>query len=169
MHSQEQIEQALWEFIDGSCSASEVSRIAMLIEQDGLWAETYNELLAVHATIPEAMEPTQPHLRFTKNVMEKIAAAHPAPLPKSYINRTVIRGIAAFFIVTICAILITTLFAIDWSTNTPTSFTAVSNPPAINYKQILSPLSLNVIIGANVLLVLVLLDTALRSRRTQQH
>ncbi len=56
-----------------------------------------------------------PSLRFTKNVMEEIAQYQVAPATKNYINKNVIRGIFAFFLIMISGLLIYFIGQIHWS------------------------------------------------------
>ncbi len=167
MQTKEQIEQQVWEYIDGSCNEAERARIALLIEQDAAWGSTYCELQALHSGIAGATELETPHVRFTKNVMEAIAVAHPAPPRKQYINKFIIKGIAAFFVLTIVAVVAFTLLSIDWSDQE--SLAHQSALTYVHYKDIFSPTFFNAMIGLNVVMVLVLADTMLRYRRRLRH
>src|ERR1700728_4810420 len=101
MEQNEEIEMQIWEFIDNACSQADQERISMLIVQDISWREKFNELNAFHSGTSQSLELEHPSMRFTKNVMDAVAVAHIAPATKKYVNISIIRGIAAFFILTI--------------------------------------------------------------------
>jgi len=91
------IELQLWEYIDGQCNPADNERIAGLIATDRLWSEHYSELLALHNGIAAFAETEEPSMRFTKNVMEAVAATGMARPTRMYINRNIIRLVAACF------------------------------------------------------------------------
>src|ERR1700712_2285015 len=91
-------EALLWEYIDGL--SQQPSAIEKLVAENSEWKAKYLELLDIHQVL-QASEVEQPSLRFSKNVMEQIARYQVAPATKEYINKRIIWGIAAFFIITI--------------------------------------------------------------------
>src|SRR3954465_9654687 len=95
-----EMEQRLWEYIDGISPIEERSVVETLIRENAQWRTLYQELLQVHQSLTD-IDLEQPSMRFTKNVMEEIAKHHIAPATKAYINKKVIWGIAAFFILSI--------------------------------------------------------------------
>ena len=69
------IDDRLWEYIDGLSSPEERISIEKLLDTNQEWKETYDELLEVHRLVhSSALE--EPSLRFTRNVMEEIAKYH---------------------------------------------------------------------------------------------
>src|SRR5579864_9493617 len=116
MNRQQQMEERLWDHIDGLGTAEERSRVDDLIAGDREWQLKYRELLELQQAMnSEEME--IPSLRFTKNVMEEIAHHRVAPAANSYINKNIIRGIAAFFLITIGASLIYVFTQIRFADN----------------------------------------------------
>src|SRR5690349_7833363 len=99
------IEDRLWEYIDGLCNDAENAEINRLIHSDGQWKSKYEELLALQHLI-ESSELEEPSMRFTQNVMEEISKLYIAPATKTYINKKVIFGIGGFFITMIVGLLI---------------------------------------------------------------
>jgi hypothetical protein len=67
-----------------------------LLQNNLEWKNKYHELMEIHQLM-NAAELEHPSMRFTKNVMEKIAQYHIAPATKNYINKKIIWGIAGFF------------------------------------------------------------------------
>lgn len=115
MDTQQKMEERLWEYIDGTASAEERSFIEQLIATNLAWKTKYKELLDVHELMQEHLELEHPSLRFTQNVMEDIAKYQITPAAQSYINKRVIRGIAAFFFLTILGFLIYAFGQVNWS------------------------------------------------------
>jgi hypothetical protein len=97
MDTQIQMEERLWDYIDGLSSPAEQSAIQSLIAENIEWRQKYKELLNMHQLV-DATELEAPSMRFTKNVMEEIARYQVAPATKSYINKNIIRNISAFFL-----------------------------------------------------------------------
>ncbi len=167
--NEEHIEQQLWEYIDGTCSDTERARIAMLIANDAAWKSKYEELQALHAEVLGILELEQPPMRFTKNVMDTITKAHPETAPKQYFNMIVIRGIAAFFIITIGFGLAYTLFTTNWSAPTNSTTTSWYSVPKVNVPTLFDSSFSNVAIAIIVIMGLALIDTALRTKKTHHH
>src|SRR6266850_6504980 len=100
-----QMEERLWDYIDGLSSPTEQSAIEALIAENMEWQRKYKELLNVHQMMHET-ELDAPSMRFSKNVMEEIARLHVAPATKTYINKNIIRSIGAFFLAMIAGFLV---------------------------------------------------------------
>ncbi len=69
MNTHSNIEERLWDFIDGLSSAKEKSAIEQLIESNMEWRSKYKELLEVQQMMSAATELDAPSLRFTQNVI----------------------------------------------------------------------------------------------------
>lgn len=109
------IEEKLWNYIDGTCTPAEQEAIARLIEEDTLCKQKYTELLELNQEFAD-MDLDEPSMAFSYNVMEAIRAEQLAPL-KSTINKKIILGIAAFFVLSILILLGITLSSIKISGN----------------------------------------------------
>jgi hypothetical protein len=160
--NQQNIEQQLWSFIDGTSTSEERSVIEKLLETNLEWKNKYKELLDVHEMLGAA-ELEQPSMRFTKNVMEEIAKYHIAPATKKYINKRVVWGIAAFFITMIFVFLIYGFAQVNWSeatsTQNPVDFSKIDLSKFFNNNVV------NAFMMVNLLLGLVLLDRVLAHKR----
>ena len=108
------MEEQLWSYIDGTCSPAEQQAIARLIAQDETWRIQYNELLKLNQEFG-TIELDEPSMAFTYNVMETIRTENAMKPLKAAINKRIIWGIAAFFIVTIAALVIFALSSVNWS------------------------------------------------------
>ena len=162
MNQQQQPEQQLWSYIDGLSSGDEKIAIEKLLESNPEWKKKYHELLNIHQLL-HSSELEHPSLRFTKNVMEKIALLHIAPATKNYINKKIIWGIAAFFITVIVSFLVYGIVQINWSesgdTKLPLDFARV------DYSKFFNSSIVNAFMMVNVLLGLALLDRFLAGKR----
>lgn len=164
--NQQNIEQQLWSFIDGSSSKEEISAIEKLLESNLEWKNKYHELLDVHQLLKSA-ELEQPSLRFTKNVMEEIAKYHIAPATKKYINKRVIWGIAAFFFTLIIGFLAYGFGQVDWNAQSDTKIPF--DLSQIDISKFFNNNFVNGFMMINVLLGLVLLDRVLANKRKKFH
>lgn len=168
MDTNQNMQERLWDYIDGLSSTAERSAIESLIADNAEWKHTYQELLGAHQAI-NSTELEEPSLRFTKNVMEEIARYQVAPATRQYINKYVIRSIGAFFLLMIAGFFIYILGQFKWSaTNSATLLPEYNiNADRLNWGKILSSSYANIFVMVMVILGLVLLDTYLQRRREQ--
>ncbi|MFI5133461.1 MAG: hypothetical protein ACHQEB_03950 [Chitinophagales bacterium] len=155
------IEDRLWDYIDGISSADEKSAIEKLLDSNLEWKTKYHELLEAHQLMQSA-ELEEPSLRFTKNVMEKIAKYHIAPATKTYINKRVIWGIGIFFITLLIGFLVYGFAQLDWNekgSTLPVNFSKIDISKFFNNTYV------NIFMMINVVLGLFLLDNYLSNKR----
>jgi len=155
------IDDRLWEFIDGQSSTEEKSAIEKLIETNKQWKEKYRELLELHQLV-QSSTLDEPSLRFTKNVMEEIAKYQIAPATKAYINNKIIWGIGLFFITLIIGFLIYGFGQVDWNANDNNLPIDISK---VNYGKFFNNTYVNVFMMINVVLGLMLLDRYLAAKK----
>ena len=162
----EQIEERLWDYIDGQGSPEQRSAIDELIRSNLEWKRKYQELLQVHELVNSASL-DEPSMRFTKNVMEEIARLHIAPATKSYINKKIIWGIGTFFMTMILGFVVFAFFQVNWSTGsgTPDALARYSSE-AVTWSKFFSNTYTNIFMGFNIILGLVLLDMYLQRKKS---
>ena len=169
MNETQNIEERLWDYIDGLSSANEKSKIEKMLESNLEWKNKYHELLEAHQLM-ETAELEEPSMRFTKNVMEEIAKYHVAPATRSYINKKIICGIGGFFIIMITGFLIYAFsqfsFAGGTSPKLLTEYNSTMNK--VNWGKFVSSTYTNIFIMVSVVLGLMMLDIYL-TRKKQQH
>ncbi len=160
------IEERLWDYIDGLSSQEEKAEVEKLIESNLEWKRQYGELLEAHQLMHNHLELEEPSMRFTQNVMEEIARLHINPATKNYINKNIIWGIAAFFIFMIIATVGYGLSQVNWAAsgdaNLPVDLSKV------DYSKIYNNSYTNIFIMINTVLGLVLLDMYLRRKRDRE-
>ena len=156
------VDDRLWEFIDGQSSIEEASAIEKLIETNKQWKEKYRELLELHQLVQSsALE--EPSLRFTKNVMEEIAKYQIAPAAKAYINNKIIWGIGIFFITLFVGFLIYGFGQVDW--NAGGNDKLPIDISKVDYGKFFNNTYVNVFMMINVVLGLMLLDRYLAAKK----
>lgn len=162
MDTQHNIEERLWNFIDGAVTTDEKTVIEQLLEIDATWKAKYSELLQVNDLL-KSSELEAPSLRFSKNVMEEISKLHIAPATKSYINNKIIWGIGFFFIALIVGFLIYGFGQMEWTSGSESSIS--KNINKIDFSKFFNSTLVNVFMMINVILGLFLLDNYLNTKR----
>jgi len=122
-------------------------------------------LLAFNADISKSMELEQPSMRFTQNIMDAVATQHIAPATKKYINKTIIRGIAAFFITILATVF---GYALATAHGSGTSFLPKLNLNNLNLGRYVNSTTMMLFVAVNIVVGLVFLDTMLRTKKTQE-
>ena len=160
------IEQRIWEFIDGHCSPAEKLVITRNLAEDPVWKKKYMELLSVHEMLQQE-ELDMPSMRFTKNVMEEISRYQVAPATKNYINKNVIRGITSFFLIMIIGLIIYFVGQIHWSSNSTGNLIPAFSLDAnkLNWSKMLNNTYVNIFIGINTILGLILFDKYMQGKK----
>ena len=162
MNQEQNIEQQLWAYIDRISSSEERTSIEKMLQSNLEWKNKYHELMEIHQLM-NAAELEHPSMRFTKNVMEKIAQYHIAPATKNYINKKIIWGIAGFFITLIGAFLIYGFAQVDW--NLQDNSKPLVDLSTFDISKIFNNNFVNGFMMVNVLLGLALLDRVLANKR----
>jgi hypothetical protein len=165
MSTQQNTEERLWNFIDGTVSADERSVIEQLVQTDAEWKAKYHELLEVNKLL-QSTELEAPSLRFHKNVMEEIAKLHIAPATKSYINKKIIWGLGFFFIAMLVGILIYGFGQMVFTGGGEESVVS-KNLNKVDFSKFFNNSWVNAFMMINVVLGLVLLDNFLSNKRKE--
>ena len=163
------IEERLWEYIDGAVSAEDRLFIEQLIASNAVWKAQYQELLELQDLLSHRLELDEPSMRFTQNIMEAIGKHQIAPAAKSYINKRIVWGIAGFFICTIIGFLIAVFAQVHWSagSSTDSSFINKINLDKVDTGKFFSSTYATIFMMINVVLGLVALDMFLRRRKAE--
>ena len=161
------MEEKLWNYIDGSCTPEERQAIALLIEQDEAYRSKYEELLQLNAEFA-AIDLDEPPMTFTYNVMEAIRTENAMQPLKAAINKRLIKGIVFFFIFTISAILIFILASIHWSAGSTDVDVHVPVSEYVKLKVLLSGPAMQIFLFVDVVMALYLFDGYLRRRNNNR-
>lgn len=160
------IEEQLWNYLDGTCTPQEREVIEHLIATDETYQQRYEEIKAFNLELQD-IELDAPAMAFTYNVMEAIRTEEAAKPLKANIDSRVIKGIAAFFIVSIVAILVVALASTDWSAGAGNGF----KMPEMRMPSFQSYFSGPVFKGFlffDAVCILYFFDSYLRKRKAQQ-
>lgn len=166
MKHDEEIEMQIWDLIDGNCDETTRLRISALITSDSEWKQKFEELSAMHQNIQPELE--HPSMRFTKNVMDTIVQTKIAPATKKYINPYIVRGIAAFFIISIIFILGYALFTTNWNGTKASSF-SIFNTSQLKLHNLFNSNVIYTFVLVNIVLGLLLIDSVFRKRKMLEH
>ena len=167
MYTQEQMEEQLWSYIDGTVSEEERSFIEKLVATNAEWKDKYRELLDVHDLLNNNLELDEPSMRFTQNVMDEIAKYQIAPAAKNYINKKIIWGIGIFFFTMIIGFLIYGFGQINWAEEGSRNY--VPDMTKVDWSKFFNNTYTNIFMMVNVVLGLMLLDMYLgRKKRKLQ-
>lgn len=164
MDTQQNIEERLWNFIDGTISANEKTVIEDLLQTNAAWKTKYNELLQVNELL-KSSELEAPSLRFSKNVMEEIAKLHIGPATKSYINNKIIWGLGFFFIAMFVGFIIYGFSQMNFSSGQESSLS--KNLDKIDFSKFFNNTWVNAFMMINVVLGLFLFDAYLTNKRKE--
>src|SRR4051812_7513293 len=113
------VEEKIWAYIDGTCSAEDEQAIGLLVKEDEDYRKVYLELSALNKQLA-LTELDEPSMAFTYNVMGAIRAEQAQKPLKTHINPFIIKGIAAFFILLIAAGIAVIFMDTNWSVNSTT-------------------------------------------------
>jgi len=108
------LEQRIWDYLDGTGTEEEREFTKQLINSAPEFRTVYEELSAIHLSV-SSMELDEPSMSFSRNIMEKIQLEPVPGSVKSLIDKRVIYGITAFFLITITALLGVLFYQIDWT------------------------------------------------------
>lgn len=161
-----QIEEKLWEYIDGISNKVERLDIEVLLETKPEWKLKYDELLQLHQMI-HSTELEEPSMRFTQNVMEEITKYHVAPATRTYLNKKIIYGIGGFFVAMIVGLLIYSFAQLDLSSGNTSSGISI-NFSKIEWNKLWNNGYTNIFMMINVVLALMLLDKYLDKRKRNE-
>ena len=164
MKQQPDMEQQLWNYIDGITSIDEKYSIERMLDSNLEWKNKYHELLQTNQLL-KSTELEQPSLRFTKNVMDSIAKYQISPAAKNYINNRIIWGIGIFFIVMIVGFLVYGFGQMDWSSSEESKYKV--DLPKVDFSQFFSNTWINIFMMINIVIGLALLDWILANKRKQ--
>lgn len=156
------IEQRIWDYLDGTCNEQERQKIEHLLATDFQYQTAYAELENLHKDLA-SIELDEPSMGFTRNVMSQVESM---PIPgsvKSLVDKRIIYGIAAFFLVSIVALLAMVFKQINWI-QPVTDALPDYKLPEVNYSFYFNSTYLRLFFFADIVLGLYLLDGLLRKK-----
>jgi anti-sigma factor RsiW len=152
------IEEQIWEYIDGELDAKDREAVAAKIASDPVFASVYVEMLELHQLMA-ATELEEPSMSFTRNIMDKVNLEMPPVSLKTKVDKRIIYGLAAIFLLA--------MVAVSWFAIANSSFSGMQLPTfhfTMNLEQFISPISLQIFLFIDILLALLYLDRLYRSK-----
>ena len=156
------IEQRIWDYLDGTCNEQERKKIEHLLATDCAYQRTYSDLENLHQDLAK-IELDEPSMSFTRNVMGQIASTPVPGSVKSLVDKRIIYGIAAFFLISIVALLAMVFKQIDWVQPVSDALPEYRFPE-VDYSFYLNSTYLRLFFFADIILGLYLLDGLLRKK-----
>ena len=165
MEEETALDRRLWDYIDGNCPESERKTIAQLVSTNGQWQSRYDELMGMHNLLNQ--ETLDTSLRFSKNVMDEITQYQVAPATKNYINKHVIQGITAFFLLMIAGLVVYFIGQLQWTGEATDNLLGKYklDSSKLNWGKLLNNSYINIFIGINVILGLILADKYMEGKK----
>ncbi|SDM48819.1 hypothetical protein [Pedobacter antarcticus] len=158
------IEEQIWNYLDGNCTAAEEHAIQNLVRTQEDWKTAFVEIQSLNLELKQ-MELEEPSMSFTRNVMEKVKL-EPAPISlKTRVDHRIIMIIGGFFVLMIVAVLIYAITLTKTETQISGIHLAFTAPDFSFLNKIQSPGLLRAFLFADLLLGLVYLDRFMRRKR----
>ena len=120
----------------------------------------------MHQLMQGSFELDEPSLRFRQNVMEEIARHQIAPATKSYINKNIVRGISAFFILMVIGFIVSGFAQVNWS-DTSSGVTLPVDFSKLDWSKFFNNTYMNIFMMVNIVLGLMLLDMYLGKKKKE--
>ncbi|MFI5451552.1 hypothetical protein ACHMWN_05285 [Pedobacter sp. UC225_61] len=152
------IEEQLWNYIDGNCTAEEKIEIETKIAVNIQYHSTYQELLAVHNELNK-LDFEEPSMSFTRNVMDKVNLELKPVALKTKIDNRIIYSIGTFFALSIIGLF---MYAVAKS-----NATFEFKMPTLNFdvSKHINATTIQIFLLVDVALGLLYLDGFLRKRK----
>ena len=167
MDTQKNIEERLWDYLNGTLSEKEREEVEQLLRSNQQWQTIHEEIVSFDSLI-RSSELEVPSLRFSKNVMDEIAKIQIAPATKSYINKKIIYSIAAFFLLIIGGSLIYMFTQLDYSAGSGSSIPNLDlSKYSFDWKNYISPSMLNLFFVADAVIGIMLFDRYLNKKKRE--
>ncbi|WP_133779099.1 anti-sigma factor family protein [Pedobacter nutrimenti] len=155
------IDEEIWDYLDGGLAADQKAEIAAKINSDPAYQQVYTELQEVHQLMKGA-ELEEPSMSFTRNVMDQVSLEIAPIALKTKVSKTIIYSIAAFFLLSIMAIMV---YTIANSTLSDESFKVPDLKLPVNTQGFITPTSIRIFFFVDIVLALIYLDSFLRRKK----
>ena len=158
-----EIEEKLWNYIDGDCTAEERTQIEARLLVDGQYQKVYEELLSVNKAL-EHLEFEEPSMSFNRNVMDQVNLEIKPVALKTKVDNRIVYGIMAFFIISMLGIFGYVITQSDFSLSASLSKINIQ----FDTEKLITPTFFKVFLVIDVVLILLFIDNYLRKGLTQK-
>ncbi|MES2417758.1 MAG: hypothetical protein V4541_06195 [Bacteroidota bacterium] len=153
------IEEQLWNYIDGHCTAAEKLEIEAILAINPQYHKVYEELMAVHQELGK-LDFEEPSMSFSRNVMEQVNLELKPVALKTKVDNRIIYSIGAFFVLSLLCIFGYALATSDLKFD----FGAAKINIPFKVDQLVNHTSLMIFLFVDVVLALIYFDSFLRKR-----
>jgi len=126
------MEEKLWDYIDGFCTEEERKAIDLLLKTDENYHHKYLEMKAFQENI-SLLEMEEPAMNFTFSVMESVRGEKILRPLKTTVDQRIILGIAAFFMCCTMLLLGYVFMNINWTASAQIKIPEIKIP-SVNAK-----------------------------------
>ncbi|WP_304065392.1 hypothetical protein [Pedobacter glucosidilyticus] len=155
-------EEKIWNYIDGLCSKEEALEIERLLREDISFQNLYQEILSFDEHL-KSTDLEEPSMGFSFAVMDKIRLqAQPLSL-KAQVDKRIIYGIAASFILILSVIMAVAIAQTNWSASSG-SFDFNMNYDAFKISEGFSRTAIQAFLFFDIIIMLLTVDYFLRKR-----
>ncbi|SDM06447.1 hypothetical protein SAMN05421813_105136 [Daejeonella rubra] len=156
------LEQRIWDYLDGTGTDQEREFTKQLIGSDSEFRALYEELRSIHLSV-SSLDLDEPSMSFSRNVMDKIQLEPVPGSVKSLIDKRVIYGITAFFLITITALLGVLFYQTDWTQQSGLDMPEYKLPE-FDTSNYVNSTTINIFFFTDIIIVLYLFDGFLSKR-----
>lgn len=155
-------EEKIWNYIDGLCSQEEALEIERLLQEDISFQNLYQEILIFDKNL-KLTDLEEPSMGFTFQVMDKIRLqAQPLSL-KAQVDKRIVYGIAASFILILSLIMAVAIAQTNWSAASG-SFNFNMNYDVFKIGEGFSRTAIQAFLFFDIIMMLLTADYFLRKR-----
>lgn len=164
------MEERIQAYIDNECIESERLFIEQKIATDKIWNEHYHGMLEIHELLSSGLEPMEPSMRFTKNVMEEISGLEIAKPIRLRQNPWIFRIAGGILGSMLLIILVYSATLIDFSSGTSDSKMQIPSMqiPEVNWAGYLGQGTTLLLFMVCTIVGLYLADKLLRKKLLKQ-
>lgn len=158
-----QIEEQLWNYIDGNCTVEELAHIKARLLVDEQYQKVYEELLAVNKALTQ-LDFEEPSMSFSRNVMGQVNLEIKPVALKTKVDNRIVYSIMAFFLLSMLSILGYVISQSDVNF----SPSLLKTNFQFDTEKILTPTFIKVFFITDVILLLLFIDSYFRKGMTQK-
>lgn len=155
------IEEQIWDYIDGNCKLEEKAAIENKIASDKAYSLVYQELLAIDQHLG-SIDLDEPSMAFNRKVMGLIDLETAPVSLKTRVDQRIIYGIAAFFILATCSIVVYAISQIQFLPLTTKLELPTFN---LDFNRYLTPTFIRIFLFVDLFIGFIYLDGFLRRKK----
>ena len=157
------IEEQLWSYIDGNCTAEEKSQIEAKLAINLQYYQTYQGLLAVNNELAK-LDFEEPSMSFTRNVMDRVNLEIKPVALKTKVDNRIVYSIMGFFVLSLLGIFGYAVATSDLNFSLPLAKLDFQT----GIEKIINPTTFKIFLMIDAVLILLYVDSYFRKSSTQK-